>query len=311
MNHFTMFGALLLPVCLAAPAVAQIQIPINVKSTFYRTSNDASAVPAAAIPLSALGSGAGQWLHITTTGAFANNGSADNQKNLVCVFSSGPVLLADGVVARVPGAIAAGTWFVSANTSYSNLPTDIPQDFVVSNSQTNGTIVRVPPGATHIFYAIADNHYSGNTDANNDYAVVFSQGVPATMQGTFEDVELRTGISNLPTVTPDIKPAAAFTTIYAEIHQRYGVSNGLYYVFAFDVYPTGGVPPFEVLPGIHVGPNFAAVQVGIVTATPAQWSVFVPPGFGGGTVILQGAFLSNTCRNGLVEASDAHQIPLL
>lgn len=309
MNPITMFAALL--PCLAAPALAQIQIPINVKSTFYRTSNDAGAVPAAGVPLSALGVAPGQWLHIATAGGFFNGSGSDTTRNLACVFSSNGVLLPDGVVDRVQGAIGAGTSFTSSNTYYSNLTTNIPQDFVVANSVSNGTLVKVPPGATFIFFGIPDNYYSGNTDPNNDFMVVFAPGVPATMQGTAEDVELRTGISTLPTVSPDVKPAGAFTTIYAEIHQRFVVSNGLYYVLAFDVYPTGGAPPFEAVPGIHVGANFAAVQVGVVAASPAQWSVFVPPGYGGATVVLQAAFLSPDARNGLCAASDAHQIPLL
>lgn len=311
MNHSPLLASLLLPALLAAPAVAQIQIPINPKATFLRTSNDPSAVPAAAVPLSALGVGVGQWLSVATVGAFSNNGSADNQRNLICVFSSNNVLSPDGVTNRVPGAIAAGPSFATANTTYSSLVTDIPQDFVAVNSISNGTLVKVPPGATHIFYCVADNYYSSNGDPNNDYFVVFNVGVPATMQGTAEDCELRTGVSALPTLLPDVKTAAPFTTIYAEIHQRYNISTNQIYLLVFDVFPTAGVPPLEVLQGVHVGPNFGIVQFGLVSTTPAQWSVFTSPGYSGDTIILQAAFLTDAARNGLVEMSDAHQIQLL
>ncbi len=311
MNHSILLAALLLPAGLAAPALAQIQIPINPKASYLRTYTDPSAVPAAAVPLSALGTGPGQWLNITTVGGFYNGGGVDNVKALACVFSSSSVLQADGIVHRVLNPIPAGTSFASSNTYYGNVTTDIAEDFLVSNSLANGTLVKVPPGATHIFFAIPDNYYSHNTDPNNDYFVVFSPGVPATMQGTAEDCELRTGISTTTTVTPDVKTAVPFTTIYATIHQRYGISAGQLYLLAFDVFPTAGAPPLEVLPGIRVGPNFAVLQFGLVSATPAQWSVFVSPGYAGDTLILQAAFLSDTARNGLLVTSDAHQIQLL
>jgi hypothetical protein len=311
MNHPTLLAALLLPACLAAPALAQIQIPINPKATFLRTSNDLSAVPAAAVPISALGVTVGQWLSIATVGAFSNNGGADNQRNLICVFSTNNVLAPDGVTNRVSGAIAAGPAFQTANTTYNNQPTNIDEDFVVTNSKTNGTLVKVPPGATHIFYCIADSYYSSNGDPNNDYMVVFSAGVPGTMQGTAEDCELRTGVSALPTLLPDVKTAVPFTTIYAEIHQRYNISTNQIYMLAFDAFPTGGAPPIEALPGIHLGVNFSILQFGLVSTVPAQWSVFTSPGYAGDTVVLQAAFLTDVARNGFVEASDAHQIQLL
>lgn len=311
MNHSTLLAALLLPACLAAPALAQIQIPINPKATFLRTNNDLSAVPAAAVPISALGVGVGQWLSIATAGAFSNSGSADNQRNLIAVFSSNNVLLADGVVNRVPGAIGAGPAFQTANTNFGNLPTNIAEDFIATNAKSNGTLVKVPPGATHIFYCIADGYYSSNGDANNDYMVVFNVGVPATMQGTAEDCELRTGVSALPTLLPDVKTAVPFTTIYAEVHQRYDISTNQIYLLAFDVFPTGGAPPIEALPGIHLGVNFGVVQFGLVGTTPALWSVFTSPGYTGDTVVLQAAFLTEQARNGWVETSDAHQIQLL
>ncbi|MBL9077451.1 MAG: hypothetical protein JNL08_08110 [Planctomycetes bacterium] len=310
MNHRIVLASLLLPLCAAAPALAQIQIPINPKATFLRTNIDAQAVPAAAVPLAALSVAPGQWLSISTTGGFSNNGSADNQRNLACVFSSSNVLSPDGVQNRVPGAIAAGTAYTSALTLNGNLPTDIPQDFAVTNTKSNGTLVKVPPGATHIFYAIADNSYSGNTDPNNDYFVVFAAGIPGSMQGTAEDCELLTGVSALPTLTPDVKTAVPFTTIYAEIRQRYDLTTNQVYLLAWDAFPTAGAPPLELLPGIHMGPNFAVAQFGLITTTPAQWSVFTAPGFAGDTIVLQAAFLTAQARNGWVETSNAHQIQL-
>ena len=88
-RHLLSFVPLLLP----AFAAAQVQIPVNPRATYLRTENDPSAVPAPAIPLSALGVSAGQWLSITTVGAYADGGGSDTNRHLVCLFSSNPTLL--------------------------------------------------------------------------------------------------------------------------------------------------------------------------------------------------------------------------
>ncbi|HEX5054787.1 MAG TPA: hypothetical protein VFZ65_23625 [Planctomycetota bacterium] len=316
MNTSTQLAALLLLPCFVATASAQVQIPINPKATYLRTENDPNAVPTPGIPLSAIGTAPGQWLSITTVGAYSDGGNPDTSKNLICVFSNSATLLpnAPGLVNRVPGAISAGADVVTPHTYYGNYATDIPQDFVVTrDTWTNGALVKVPVGATHIFFTVNDPswvHYSNNADPNSDYFVVFSAGSPPALHGTEEHCELRTGVNGAPTLTPEVKQAAPFSTLNADVGQKWGLSTGDLYLLAANLYLTAGSPPVGPLPDFYMGSTFVIVQVGVTAAAPAPWSFFVPPGQAGHTLILQGFFLTNTARNGLLSASDAHRIEL-
>jgi hypothetical protein len=314
MNHLPLVGLSLL--ALGATAAAQVQIPVNSRATYLRTENDPLAQPSPGIPVSALGVTAGQWLSIGVTGSYSDGGGPDNSENLVALFSSSATLLpnAPGLVNRVPGAIAAGAAIETAPTYYGLFPTDVPQDFVVaSEGWSTGTLVRVPAGATHVFVCVNDatwSFFGNNVDPNNDYFVVFAPAVPPLLHGTKEHCELRTGINGAATATPDIKQANPFSTLSAEVHQRFGVSNNDIYVLAANVFATAGSPPVGPLPDIHMGLDFVIMQVGIVAPTPGLWSFFVPPGYAGTTLILQGFFLESTARNGFLDCSDAHRIEL-
>jgi hypothetical protein len=79
---------------------------------------------------------------------------------LLGVFSSSNTLLATSASRRVPGAIDAGTNFVSTPTYYGNQPTDIPEDFWVT--PPGGLTIQIPSGATHLFLGINDSLYYDN-----------------------------------------------------------------------------------------------------------------------------------------------------
>ena len=301
---------------LTALAAAQTPIPVNPRATYLRTDSDPSAVPAPAIPLGALGFTAGQWIQITTVGAYSDGGSTDNQRGLTAVFSNSSTLLtnAPGLVNRVPGAIAAGANVVTPMTYFGNTATDVPQDFLVSrNNQANGTFVRVPAGATHLFLSVDDPTYTffgNNADPNNDFAAVITAAAPPALNGTQEHCELRTAVNGTPVAAPSVKPANAFSTLSVEVGQRFGTQSNLIWVLAANVYPTSGTPPVGPLPDVHMGTTFLLVQFGVVGPQPGQWSFFVPPGNAGTTLILQGFFLDPAARNGLLDCSDAHRIEL-
>jgi hypothetical protein len=303
--------------CLLGIASAQVQIPINPKATYLGISNDPAALPAPGIPLSALGVSPGQWLSISTVGAFSGNGSSDTMRNLVCVFSSTSQLLTatPGLLNRVPGAIQAGADYVTNNTYYGPHPTDIPQDFVVTRNQwANGTLVKVPAGANFLFFSVYGTvnytFFGSNTDANSDYFAVFTVVTPSALHGTQEHVELLSAVSGTPTLTPEVKPAAPFTTVSTELAQRWGVSSNEIWALAANIYTTGGAPPIGPLPDLHVGANALIVQVGVMTSTPGLWSFFIPPGHPGTTLILQGILLDTQSRNGLLMSTNAHRIEL-
>ncbi len=316
MNTNHLLALFLVPSTFGATISAQVQIPVNPRATYLRIENDPLAVPAPGIPVSALGTAPGQWLNISVTGSYSDGGGADTQENLVCLFSSSVTLLpnAPGLVNRVPGALAAGPSAITANTYYGNLPTDVPQDFVaVREGWANGTLVRVPAGATHVFVGVNDPSYTflgNNADPNNDYFVVFTPATPPVLHGTREHCELRTGVNGAATASPEVKQANAFATVSAEIHQRFGVSDNDIYLLAANVYATAGAPPVGPLPDIHMGLTFVIAQVGVVAPTPGLWSFFVPPGYPGTTLILQSFFLENSARNGLLDCADAHRIEL-
>lgn len=308
--------AALLPIVLAATASAQVQVPINTKATYLRVNNDTGALPAPAIPLTALGITAGSWVEITTVGQYSANGSSDNQKNLACVFSSNPTLLGStaGVTQRVPGAIAAGPNYTTRNTYYGNLSTDIAEDFlVVRQSYANGTKVRVPAGATHIFLTVFSantTYFTNNADPNSDYFAVFTPTTPAALQGTAEHCELLTGFNGTTSSSPDVKQATPFSTVNVDLAQRWGISTGQLWAIAATAYNTAGSPPVGPLPGLFLGNNYLLVQYGVMTTAPGQWSFFVPPGYAGTTLLVQGFFLTDTARNGFLSSTDAHRIEL-
>jgi hypothetical protein len=178
-----------------------------------------------------------------------------------------------------------------------------------SHFYENGTLVRGPAGVSHVFFSPYDDHFGANPDPNNDYAVVLTPATPPLLQGTNEHVALLTGVNGTPTTQPDIKTAAAFSTLNAEIRQRFGVSTGQTYVLVADVFATAGDPPVGPFPDLHMGAGAQLMQIGAVTSGPAQWSLFVPPGVSGFTLILQAGYLGNS-RNGLFQSSDAHRIQL-
>ena len=302
-----------------ATALAQVQVPVNPRATYLGISNDASALPAPAIPLSALGLTPGSWVNIATVGAYSANGSADTSRNLVCVFSSNATLLTPttGLVHRVPGAvpIVHGAPILTGVTFNGSQPTDIPQDFVVTrNGWSNGATVQVPTGAVYVFLSVIGNststYFTNNGDPNSDYFAVFTPTTAAALQGTAEHCELRTGVNGTPSAMPDVKQASPFSTVSVEVAQRYGVSTGEIFLIAANVFSTGGAPPVGPLPDFHIGADYLLVQVGVMTTAPGLWSLFTPPGYAGTSLVVQGFFLAPTARNGLLSASNAHRIEL-
>lgn len=315
----SIFAALLCATGSLTTAVAQVQVPVNPRATYLGIANDPSALPAPGIPLSAVGLSPGAWVNIATVGGFSANAGPDTSRNLIAVFSSNATLLTPvtGLVNRVPGALPMvhAAAVVTGNTYNGNQPTDIPQDFVVARTGwSNGATVQVPAGATYIFLSVFGNgsstYFTNNGDPNSDYFAVFTPATPAVLQGTAEHCELRTGVNGTPSATPELKQAAPFTTLSVECAQRFGVSTGELFFIAGNVYPTSGTAPVGPLPDMHLGLDGIIVQVGVMTSAPGLWSLFVPPGYAGTTLVLQGCFLSPTAHNGLLSASNAHRIEL-
>ena len=85
------------------------------------------------------------------------------------VFSAGSVLSAPTSAHRIPDALDAGNDVVTALTTHGNDPTDIPEDFSILTAAVGGTVVQVPPRATHLFVGPLDTLWGDNSDGDNDY----------------------------------------------------------------------------------------------------------------------------------------------
>jgi hypothetical protein len=128
--------------------------------------DDSAAADTTPIELADYGLAPGNSITIEIVGDF-DNGNGQRER-AVAVFSSSDELLAKSEAHRVPGAIAAGTAFVTTpNEGCGHEPTDIPEDF----DCTPEVSITIPQGASHIFICARDSYYSDNSDAENDFGV--------------------------------------------------------------------------------------------------------------------------------------------
>lgn len=144
-------------------------IHLNPRATYLQESSDPLAVNASAIGLSGLGISPGDLIRIEVIGSFNHNLAGDQRDQTVAVFSASATLLSDTVLNRVQDAIDTGTDYITNG--------DIPEDFLAGDTIATavpGVTIGVPAGATHIFIAARDNHYSDNSDPNGNYGVSIS-----------------------------------------------------------------------------------------------------------------------------------------
>ena len=156
------------------------EILINPKATYLRTSSD-PATDAPPINLSTYGILPGDLLRLTQLGDF-NTGIGIFVGNMIGIFSSNSVLLAQSETNRVPGAIASGPPVFTGPTYFGGLPTDIPLDFQIL--QTNISL-HVPAGAAYLFVSAADSLFYDNTDdAANHFRVRIERGTETVLTAT-------------------------------------------------------------------------------------------------------------------------------
>jgi len=141
-------------------------------ATFFRTSEDKLG-PTLIAPddqvgpavmgfrLSNYGILPGDYILITSDSEYdLNSDGSAKGTSLVAVFSSSSKILADhSLLARVPDAIDAGRDFVTPPTLRGNLPTDIPQDFLVPKE---GVYIQVAERTEYIFFSHLDTFFSDN-----------------------------------------------------------------------------------------------------------------------------------------------------
>ena len=286
--------------------------PLNPRATFLRTNNDSPVAPLV-LDLAGLGVTPGTWVRIGSTGGFRYiSGGADGFRALVGVFSASSTLLATNVQQRVPGAIAAGPAYPSANTFSGGLPMDIPQDFFCArNGWSDSVVVEVPSGATHLFLGVHDSLYNDNSDPNGDHAAVVTVLPTPPLPGTGEHLELRGAVNATPAFAPSLHQAPAGSLMQVELLQPVGFADGATFALFADVFPTGSASG-SLLPRLW-SDDPIVLLVGTVPSTPG-WtlpvSIQVPPGLLGTTLLLQAGAEVPTARNGWYETTTAHRFEL-
>jgi hypothetical protein len=168
--------ALVLAAGVPEAARGDFAFSLDPQGTYLRV-NDESPPDAVPIDLLPLGINPGDTITITRLGDFQRSSfapfDADIFLDVTAVFSSSNTLGPPGDLNRVAGAVAAGLDFVTVPTFLGELPTDIPEDFEVSNF--DGTVtsvtVPVPAGARFLFIATADSLFFDNTDPDGDFGV--------------------------------------------------------------------------------------------------------------------------------------------
>jgi hypothetical protein len=154
-----------------------IELPLNPKGTFLRADFDPPAPRV--IDLRLLNLSSGDRITIEQTGDTTSRpGGPENRHSTIAVFSGSDRLLAPSKLNRVPDAIKAGTNAETPKTFFGNQPTDIPEDFRVTNfdGSVSSVTVTVPDGATHLFVGAEDSEPTDNRDPDDDYRVTIRRG---------------------------------------------------------------------------------------------------------------------------------------
>jgi hypothetical protein len=161
---------------LAAAIASGATISLDPRATYLRTEGD-TALDAVAYPLSSFGIVPGDYIQIERQGFYTplSSGYPDSNRYLDAVFSGSAVLLSYDNPNRVQDAVAAGTGVITPNTWIGNLPTDIPQDFVIDDGSTFSSVeLQVPAGARYIFFTVNDSLFGDNGDPNGDFGALIT-----------------------------------------------------------------------------------------------------------------------------------------
>lgn len=177
------------------PALAQnvlVTQPINPKSTYIRSSPpDVGALDAIAFNLMELGISPGDTIGLKQLGAFRAIGNPGPEESIGMggIFSSSNTLLDRSLLNRVPNAIDAGIESFTGLTNLGNLPTDIPEDFRITDIQ-----IEVPIGAAFLFVGALDSQFLDNTDLDNNFAVQISKVSPPATPTTVPEPNAISGL---------------------------------------------------------------------------------------------------------------------
>ncbi|QNN22864.1 PEP-CTERM sorting domain-containing protein [Planctomycetales bacterium ZRK34] len=165
---------------------ATVLVSLDPAATYTHTLNPASpgtggayndsAPNSTSVDLAAMGITPGQLIRLTRLGAYQSQGAAnpaeDNKLSLIAVFSSSSTISSDHTLLnRIPGAIDAGTDFVTNNNAISGESSDITEDFLVASADGTQTFIEiiVPTGGAFLYFAVNDSYWADNKDPVDDF----------------------------------------------------------------------------------------------------------------------------------------------
>lgn len=139
-------------------------INLDPKAGFLRTENDLGALEASPIDLTSLGFVSGDVIKLTGQGSYDRGGGFGTFFDLIGVFSSTNALLAGNLLSRVPNAIDAGIDVSTLPTNFGGSPTNISEDFLISNfdGSNRGVTLTIPTNATFLFVGTNDSYFEDN-----------------------------------------------------------------------------------------------------------------------------------------------------
>ena len=164
---------------------------VDPRGTYLLGSSEYPAQPALRIDLGFYQFNEGDFIYLQQLGNYqfsiyndANgNPFPDTAVDMIGIFSSSDVLLDLSVLHRVPGAIDAGTTpFVTQNTLFGGLATDIPEDYYIPGT---GMTIQIPHLARYLFVAASDQFYSDNFDPDGNYGVRIAPVSPVPEPSTW------------------------------------------------------------------------------------------------------------------------------
>ena len=150
---------------------------VDSRGTYLLGNSEYNAQPALSIDLVSLGFSGGDFIYLQQVGNYQfsiyndakGNPFPDTATDMIGVFSSSAVFLDLSALHRVPDAIDAGTTpFVTQNTMFGGMATDIPEDYYISRT---GMAIQIPFQAHYLFVAANDQFYSDNFDPDHNYGV--------------------------------------------------------------------------------------------------------------------------------------------
>jgi hypothetical protein len=151
---------------------SELQVDVSALGTFLRADpimeeGGAPVEEPTIIDLEATGMLREKWIVITYSGKIFHaidwgdgDPKEDGYINLIGIFSTTAELESIDKLNRVPGAIDSNTDFVTDETYFGELQTDISEDFLIGHH--TGTTIEIPDGAKFLFLCNPDVYYPDN-----------------------------------------------------------------------------------------------------------------------------------------------------